>query len=541
MKKRRVSTQIFLYFLMMMFLFLTVGCSSKDNPPAPTTYSITGTVSGPAQTLGTVVITLTNVSTAATATATTATDGTYSFTGLANGTYTLVPVLATYVFNPNPTVVVVNGSNMVQNFVSATTPGGTLYSISGYVYLDGTTTPLSGVTVTLGGSHDASVITGTDGTWSFAGLPGGAGNNYTVTAYLSGYSLTPLVYAWNAPSAISPGNIFYATVAAFSQADLAGTWVVHALKADGGGKWYYFTATVDVDGNVTPSSCNDSTSNTTCPSGTLKWTINSTTGVITEGGTLADTSVHMTMASNKTFIAGTSSGGGSNSVMKIALKEGGVGSGYKNADLQSQSFVFHQLYVGGELSWYYGAGSTDSGGVITISSQNCSSGSSCGSTGVTSMTMTVDSNGFVTNSGDSSWQHGFLSADKRTIVAVLTDTSTYGLMFIQVTTGQSSAVSQVAGTSYGHMLDSGTSPYWKYLTMSITSGGAVTFPGGWDTNGTESIPTGTATMSIGLSGNATITPPSGTSDFNGQLSYDGTFMVATETDGSYAQLDVITH
>ncbi len=539
MKRMKVSTQVLLPFLMMVFLVAAVGCS-KDNalPPAPPTYSISGTVTGDAQSLGTVVITLKNVSTAATSTATTATDGTYSFTGLANGTYTLTPALAGYVFDPNTTVVVVNGSNMVQNFVSATNPGGTTYSISGYVYLSGTTTPLSGVTVTLGGAHTGAVITGSDGSWAFAGLPGGAGNDYTVTAYLSGYSITPVVYSWNAPAANSPGNIFYATVAAFSQADLAGTWVVHALKTNTA-KWYYYTATVDVDGNVSLSSCNDSTSNATCPSGTLTWTIDST-GVITEGGTLADTSVYMTMASDKTFIAGTSSGGGSNSAMRIAQKEV-PGTSYANADVRSKSFVFHQLYAGGENSWYYGAGTTDSGGVITISSQNCSSGSSCGSTGVTTMTMSVGSDGTVTNSGDSSWQHGFLSADKRTIVAVLTDsTPAYALFVIQITNGQSSSVSQVAGTAYSHMLDSGTSPYWKYLTMSITDGGVISFID-FDTNGSETIPLGTATMSISGSGAATITPPSGTSDFNGQLSYDGTFMVGTETDDSYAQFDIITH
>jgi hypothetical protein len=57
-------------------------------------------------------------------------------------------------------------------------------------------------------------------------------------------------------------------------------------------------------------------------------------------------------------------------------------------------------------------------------------------------------------------------------------------------------------------------------------------------NSAVTAPSGTQTISIGSSGTATING----SDFNGQLSYDGKFMVGTETfaTGAFA-LDVITH
>jgi hypothetical protein len=522
---------------MMMFLMATVGCSSSDNTPAPVTYSISGTVTGPAQTLGTVVITLTNVSTAATSTATTATDGTYSFTGLANGTYTLAPALTGYVFDPSTTVVVVNGSNMVQNFVSATTPGGTLYSISGYVYLSGTTTPLSGVTVTLAGAHTGAVITGTTGTWTFAGLPGGAGNNYTVTASLSGYSITPVVINWNAPAANSSGNIFYATVAKFSQADLAGTWVVHSLKTNTA-KWFYFTGTVDVDGNVSLSSCSESGGSTTCPSGTLTWTIDPTTGVITEGGSLADTSVHMTMASNKKFFAGTSSGGGSNPAMRIAQKEV-TGTSYAATDIQSKNFVFHQLTVGDDYKWEYAVGSTDSNGLVSLSTHVSSSGTdTTGTTNVTFVVDTVTIPGKVTASGDIGTFTGFLSADKKTIVGTTTDSGSgthYSLLVIQLIDGQSSSTSAAAGNYYAHMLTVGTgseAPFWAHQTIGIASTGVMTFDNWVCSNVSVTGPPSstTDTMSVGTSGTATIAlSPSGTTDFNGQVSFDGTFLVGTQT------------
>ena len=52
MKKRKVSTRVFLCFMMMMFLMVVVGCSGSDdnNTPAPSPKvgdaTITGTVSG---------------------------------------------------------------------------------------------------------------------------------------------------------------------------------------------------------------------------------------------------------------------------------------------------------------------------------------------------------------------------------------------------------------------------------------------------------------------------------------------------------------
>jgi len=41
MNKRRISVQFLLYFLMLMFLMVTVGCSKSNNAAPPTTYTVT--------------------------------------------------------------------------------------------------------------------------------------------------------------------------------------------------------------------------------------------------------------------------------------------------------------------------------------------------------------------------------------------------------------------------------------------------------------------------------------------------------------------
>ncbi len=84
------------------------------------TYSISGTVSG-AVTSGVTM----NLTGAATASTTTGTGGTYAFSGLGNGSYTVTPSLSGYTFSPTSTPVTISGANVTGiNFVSSVPPSG---------------------------------------------------------------------------------------------------------------------------------------------------------------------------------------------------------------------------------------------------------------------------------------------------------------------------------------------------------------------------------------------------------------------------------
>ena len=146
----------------------------------PVPHSISGTVSG-AISAG-VTMTLTGGGT--TPTTTTASDGSYSFAGVYDGTYTVTPSLTGYTFNPNSSSVTMNGANITgKNYVSSVYVAPT-YSLSGTI----TAAWVDGVTVTLGGDANATTTTNASGNYSFANLPAGT---YTVTPSLTGYTYSP--------------------------------------------------------------------------------------------------------------------------------------------------------------------------------------------------------------------------------------------------------------------------------------------------------------------------------------------------------------
>jgi hypothetical protein len=164
-----------------------------------TTYSISGTVSG-AATSG---VTMT-LSGAASATTTTASGGTYSFAGLANGTYTVTPSKAGYTFSPASASETVNGANITGVNFTATAVVST-YSISGTITLNGA--GLSGVTVTAG---SATATTSSSGAYTLSGLVNGT---YTVTPSKAGYTFSPASASETVNGANITGVNFTAAVA----------------------------------------------------------------------------------------------------------------------------------------------------------------------------------------------------------------------------------------------------------------------------------------------------------------------------------------
>jgi hypothetical protein len=108
--------------------------------------------------------------------------GNYTFTGLPNGVYTIVPSRAGFTFTPGSQSMTVNGANVTGvNFT------GTSQTFS----ISGTISPVaggSGATVTLSGAGSATTTANSSGAYTLTGLTSGS---YTITPSNAGYTFTP--------------------------------------------------------------------------------------------------------------------------------------------------------------------------------------------------------------------------------------------------------------------------------------------------------------------------------------------------------------
>jgi len=178
-----------LFVEIMAFLFIVMaGCSgggggsSDGHNTEPETFSITGQIVSNNTGLSGVTVSLSGANTAQT---TTDSNGQYSFTGLANGNYTVTPSLSDYVFSPSGKVVTINGTDKAGIDFTATASITPTYSVSGQV----SGAVVSGVTITLTGTATASTTTDFSGNYIFSNLVNGT---YTVTPTLAGYKFNPI-------------------------------------------------------------------------------------------------------------------------------------------------------------------------------------------------------------------------------------------------------------------------------------------------------------------------------------------------------------
>jgi len=150
------------------------GANATANFTAAKLYTITGTING-AGGIGAKV----TLSGAASATTTTSSTGTYTFSSLLAGSYTVTPSNPGYFFTPGSTVVNITTANATANFTASPLT----YTLSGTISGPGG----NGATVKLTGTLAINATANIFGQYSFTVTAG----TYTVTPSKTGYVYTP--------------------------------------------------------------------------------------------------------------------------------------------------------------------------------------------------------------------------------------------------------------------------------------------------------------------------------------------------------------
>jgi plastocyanin len=173
------------FWLVLLMALSLAGCGDNGtgttgNPP-PATYTVSGVISPP---LANVTVQLMKGASIVRKVTANAIDGSYSISGVDNGTYTVKPILAAYSFAPVDRTLTINRNLQGVNFTATVIPSG--FSISGRITQN--LTALPGITMTLTGNASASTVTDASGKYSFTGLATGS---YTLTPPTTGPTFTP--------------------------------------------------------------------------------------------------------------------------------------------------------------------------------------------------------------------------------------------------------------------------------------------------------------------------------------------------------------
>lgn len=206
----------------------------------PQTYTLSGAITPTAGGSGATI----TLSGAATATVTGNGSGAFSFSGLADGTYTLTPTHTGYTFSPTSQNATVTAANVTGINFTATAQTVPTYSISG------TISPAAGgdlATVTLSGAASATTTASASGTYTFTGLANGA---YTITPSNTGYAFAPANQAVTVSGANISGVNFTATAVQTYSVGL--TWSA-STSTVAGYNIYRLTGTGTVYTRINPS------------------------------------------------------------------------------------------------------------------------------------------------------------------------------------------------------------------------------------------------------------------------------------------------
>jgi inhibitor of cysteine peptidase len=264
------------------------------------------------------------------ATTTTDASGSYSFTGLSNGTYTVTPSKSGYTFMPVSREVTVSGADVSGVNITATA---VTYSISGTV----TGAVQAGVTMMLSGAGSATTTTDSLGNYTFTGLSNGT---YTVTPGKSGYSFSPSSILVKIVSADQRDINFTANVVTYS---ISGA-VVHKGSGLSG-------VTVTLSGNTSGSLTTDVSGNYTftgLSNGTYTVTPSKSGYIFTPSS--REITISSTDVSNMNFVAVVATYSISGTVIgavqsDVNMTLSGAGSGTTTTDA-SGNYAFNGLENG---------------------------------------------------------------------------------------------------------------------------------------------------------------------------------------------------
>lgn len=189
MKKARNKLSVAAGVLAFLMIFLSYcsggGGGGYGGGGAAPTYIISGATTSGSAGLAGVAMTLSG---AGSALVDTDVSGNYSFSGLANGSYTITPAKTGFTFTPSSSAQTVSNANITNvNFIAAASSAPT-FSMSGTITISGGGTGVSGVAMTLSGAGSATATTDASGNYVFSGLASGS---YTITPAKTGFTFTP--------------------------------------------------------------------------------------------------------------------------------------------------------------------------------------------------------------------------------------------------------------------------------------------------------------------------------------------------------------
>jgi hypothetical protein len=236
-KRKNLSLRIhgpYLRLSICALALVVVGCSgtvsrpdsnSAQTPgdPPSQNFNITGSVAPLTGGSGTTI----TLSGPVSATTTTNSSGSYSFSGLASGTYAVTPSKVGFGFNPTTQAAVITGSDITGLNFTASTQSGPTFTISG------TVTPKAsgaGVAMLLTGPTGATATTDASGNYSFPGLPNGT---YTITPNKSGFTFTPASLSETLSGANKAGVNFTAAAGSQQANSISLSWTASTSTVSG--------------------------------------------------------------------------------------------------------------------------------------------------------------------------------------------------------------------------------------------------------------------------------------------------------------------